>query len=288
MIEVSFFPGCTAHSTGIEYSMSMHAVVEALGLTFKEIEDWNCCGAAAAHSLNNLMGLALPARNIAKAQERELPLAVPCAGCFNAIKRAQFALTNDKDMREKLEDIVGFTYKDNLEVKLLHDIIQEKIGFDNLKKYIKKPLTDLNVVSYYGCAMVREPAVVQMGDYENPLFLDDIVEILGGNALDWSYKTDCCGADLGLSHGKIAKEISNKIADMAVEANADCIMVSCGLCQINLDMRQSGMGRKKIPVFYFTELMGIAMDLPDRNKWWVRHIVNPKPLLKSMNLLKTG
>ena len=283
-MEVSFYPGCTAHSTGIEYSQSLHAVVDVLGLELSEIEDWNCCGAAAAHSMNGLLGLALPARNIAKAQERDLPLAIPCAGCFNAIKRAQNALTNDTAMKSRLEEIVGFKYEGNLEVQLMHEVILERIGLDTLKGFIRKPLTGLKVASYYGCALVRDPEIVQMGDHENPVFLDNLVTLLGGEALDWSYKTDCCGADIALSHGKIAVEIADKITDMAQEAGADCLMVSCGLCQINLEMRQSSKGRKRVPVFYFTELMGIAMDLPNRNKWWGRHIISPRSLLKSRYL----
>lgn len=284
-MEVSFYPGCTAHSTGIEYSMSLHAVVDAMEITLLEIEDWNCCGAAAAHSLNKLLGLALPARNIAKAQKRDLPLAIPCAGCFNAIKRAQYALSNDTEMREKIEEIVGFSYRDDLEVKLMHEVILDQFHLKNLENSIRKPLTGLRVASYYGCALVRSPEVVRMGDYENPVFLDNIVELLGGTAVDWSFKTDCCGADIALSHGKIAREIADRITDSASEAEADCVMVSCGLCQINLDMRQSRRGRKRLPVFYFTELMGVAMDLPHRGKWWGRHIIDPRPLLRSRDLI---
>ena len=283
-MEVSFYPGCTAHSTGIEYSMSLHAVFDELGIELLEIDDWNCCGGAAAHSLSHLLGLALPARNIAKAQVRDLPLAIPCAGCFNAIKKAQHSLSNDPDMRKKLEDIVGFKYKGGLKVTAMHDVVLEQVGLDRVKSYVKKPLSGLKVVSYYGCALVRDPKVVQMGDYENPLFLDNIVTALGGEAQDWSYKTDCCGADLAMTHRNIAVELSDKITGMALEAEADCMMVSCGLCHINLDMGQSGRNGIKIPVFYFTELMGIAMDLPGRDEWWDKHVVSPRVLLRSQNL----
>jgi len=284
-MEVSFYPGCTAHSTGIEYSMSLHAVFNKLGIKLSEIDDWNCCGGAAAHSLSNLLGLALPARNIAKAQVRDLPLAIPCAGCFNAVKRAQYALSNDPDMRKKLEEIIGFKYRGDLDVKAMHDVVLEQVGLDKIKSYIKKPLSGLKVVSYYGCALVRDPRVVQMGDYENPMFLDDIVTALGGEAQEWSYKTDCCGADLAMTHGKIAMEIADKISGMAIEAGADCIMVSCGLCHINLDLKQTGKNETKIPVFYFTELMGIAMDLPGRDEWWGKHIVSPRAIMKFRNFL---
>ncbi len=284
-MEVSFYPGCTAHSTGIEYSQSLHAVLDALGVKLLEIDDWNCCGGAAAHSLSHLLGLALPARNIAKAQGRDLPLAIPCAGCFNAVKRAQYALENDPEMRKTLEDIVGFTYKGTLEVQAMHEVVLHQVGLDKVKSSVNRPLSGLRVVSYYGCALVRDPKVVQMGDYENPLFLDDIVTALSGDAQDWSYKTDCCGADLAMTHGKIATQITDKITGMALEAEADCVMASCGLCQINLDMRQSGANGAKIPVFYFTELMGIALDVPGRDEWWDKHIVDVRPLLRSRNLL---
>ena len=283
-MKVSFYPGCTAHSTGIEYSLSMHAVLDALGIELLEIDDWNCCGGAAAHCLSQLLGLALPARNIARAQLQDLPLAIPCPGCFNAVKRAQNALSNDPAMRGRLEDVVGFEYKGDLEVKAIHNVVMD-VGLERVKEGVKKPLTGLKVVSYYGCALVRDPKVVQMGDYENPMFLDDIVTILGAEAQDWSYKTDCCGADLAMTHGKIAEDIADRITGMAIEAEADCVMSACGLCQINLDMKQTGENDAMIPVFYFTELMGIAMDLPEREEWWDKHIVDVRPLLKSKDLL---
>ncbi|MCK5585452.1 CoB--CoM heterodisulfide reductase iron-sulfur subunit B family protein [Candidatus Bipolaricaulota bacterium] len=285
MAEYSFYPGCTAHSTGLEYSLSLHAVAHTLGIELKEIDDWNCCGGAAARSVSNLLGLALPARNIAKAQERDLPLAIPCPGCFNATKRAQNALSNDPQMRARLEEIVEFQYEPGLDVKSMHEIFLEPDMLSRLSDSLRKPLNGLKVASYYGCALVRHPDIVQMGDHENPVFLDELASALGAEAVDWSYKTDCCGADLAMTHGKIAAEIADNIVAGAIEAGADCLIASCGLCQVNLDMRQTGKRQKKLPTFYFTELMGVALDLPKRNQWWSMHIVNPKPTLK---LLRRG
>jgi heterodisulfide reductase subunit B len=279
-VEYAFYPGCTAHSTGLEYSLSLHAVADALGIELREIDDWNCCGGAAARSVSNLLGLALPARNIAKAQSRDLSLAIPCPGCFNAIKRAQNALSNDPQMRAQLEEIAEFQYESGLDVKSMHEIFLEPDMLKRLGEALKRPLSGLRVASYYGCALVRHPEIVQMGDHENPVFLDELASALGAEAVDWSYKTDCCGADLAMTHGKIAAEIADDIVAGAIEAGADCLMASCGLCQVNLDMRQTGRRQKKLPTFYFTELMGVALDLPKRNQWWGMHIVNPKPTLK--------
>ncbi len=283
-MEVAFYPGCTAHSTGIEYSLSLRAVFDKLGVKFSEIDDWNCCGGAAAHSMSNLLGLALPARNIAQAQKQDLPLVIPCAGCFNAVKRAQYALTNDPEMKQRLEEIIDFQYRGDLDVKALHDVVINMIGLEKVKPHVKRPLTGLKVVSYYGCALVRNPKVVRSGDWENPMFLDDIAGVLGAEPTDWSYKTDCCGADLAMTHGKIAMDIADKLTGWAIEAGADCIICACGLCQINLDMKQTGKNERKVPVFFFTELMGAAMDLEGREEWWDKHIVNPRPLLRRLGM----
>ncbi|MBN1671926.1 MAG: CoB--CoM heterodisulfide reductase iron-sulfur subunit B family protein [Kiritimatiellae bacterium] len=284
--EVSFYPGCTAHSTGLEYSLSLHAVFERLGVKLTEIDDWNCCGGAAAHCLSELLGLALPARNIAQAQKLDLPLAIPCPGCFNAVKRAQHALESDPAKKQQLQRIIGFEYKGGLQVKAMHEVLLEQVGLEKVAGHVRKPLAGLKVASYYGCALVRNPKIVRMGDHENPMFLDELVEALGGRAQDWSYKVDCCGADLAMTHGKIAKDLADKICVGAVEAGADCIMSSCGLCQINLDMKQTGRNSPKIPVLYFTELMGVAFDVPGRNVWWMKHMVDPEPMLRAHGMLE--
>ncbi len=285
-MELSFYPGCTAHSTGIEYSMSLHAVFDALGVKLLEIDDWNCCGAAGAHSINQLLGLALPARNIAKAQKRDLPLAIPCAGCFNYIRKAQVALSEDGPMKQKLEELVGFKYNGKLQIKAMIDVLISQVGLDNVKKHVIQPLTGLKVASYYGCALVRRPEITQMGDHENPVFLDELVECLGGEVMPWSFKTDCCGADLAITHVPMVESMADRIVGMAIEAGANCLMCHCGMCQINLEMRQTGKNGLKLPVFYFTELMGIAMDLPGRDEWWDKHMVKPELTLERLNLVE--
>jgi heterodisulfide reductase subunit B len=284
-VKLSFYPGCTAHSTGLEYSMSLKAVFEALDVDLLEIDDWNCCGGAAAHSLSRLLGLALPARNIKQAQQSDLPLVISCAGCFNAVRKADHALKNDPELKAKLEDAAAFKYTGAVEIRALHEVVTDMLGLDAVKAKVKKPLTGLKVASYYGCALVRNPKVVDMGDHENPTFLDSIAEALGAEPVDWSYKVDCCGADIALTHGGVAIELADKIVDGAREAGANCVMSTCGLCQINLDMRQSGRKGAKIPQFYYTELMGLAFDVGDQDEWWEKHIVDPVPLLERNNLL---
>ncbi len=283
-MEFSYYPGCTSHSTSVEYSLSSEAVLRALGVELLEIEDWNCCGAAAAHSLNRLLSLCLPARNIAKTQERGLPLVVPCAGCFNNLKGAETALKKRGELAGQVEKIVGFKYSNETEILALIDVVVNRIGMEKVKEKVTRPLSGLKVASYYGCALVRNPKITQLDDAENPRYMDRVMEALGATPVEWSYKTECCGADLALTHGGTVVEMVNRIVEMAGEAGADCIACSCGLCQANLEMRQKRKG-EGVSVFYFTELMGLAMGLKGENRWWKKHMSDPTRPLRSLNLV---
>jgi heterodisulfide reductase subunit B len=280
-MKFSYFPGCTIHSTSLEYGLSTDAVFKTLDVELVEIEDWNCCGAAATHSINHLLSLCLPARNIAIAQSTQAgPLVIPCAGCFNMLKRAEHVLKNDEAKRKEIEEIVGFAYQPSFEIKALMDIIVNGIGMERVKEKVKKPLKGLKAACYYGCALVRHPKVTHLDDPENPQSLDRLMKTLGAEPVEWSYKIDCCGADLALTYGDVVKKMVGKIVSMAEEAGAQCLVTSCGLCQANLEMRQES----GFPVFYFTELMGIAFDVEKRDQWWKKHMISPKGLLESLGL----
>jgi len=277
----SYYPGCTDHSSSLEYGLSTHEVFKTLGVELVEIEDWNCCGAAATHSLNRLLSLCLPARNISKAQSSQAgPLVVPCAGCFSYLKRTEYVLRNNEAERKEIEEIVGFTYQPSLEILALMDVILNRIGLVKVQEKVKKPLKGLKPACYYGCALVRHPKITQLDDPENPQYLDRLMKALGADPVEWSYKTDCCGADLAMTYSDVVKKLVGKIVSMAKEAGAQCIVTSCGLCQMNLEMRQD-MG---LPIFYFTELMGVALDVKNQGKWLKKHLINPKGLFESLQL----
>ena len=280
-MKFSYFPGCTDHSTSYEYGRSTEAVLKALSAEVLEIEDWNCCGAAATHSINHLLSLCLPARNIAIAQKTGAgPLVIPCAGCFNMLKRVEYALKHDEAKRKEIEEIVGFTYEPSFELLALMDVMVNRIGLETIRKNVKNPLKGLKAACYYGCALVRHPKVTQLDHPENPQMLDRLVKTLGAEPVKWSYKNDCCGADLALTYGNVVRKMVGKIVAMAREAGAQCLVTSCGLCQANLEMRQDA----GLPIFYFTELMGVALDVEKRDHWWSKHMISPKGLLESLGL----
>jgi len=117
-------------------------------------------------------------------------------------------------------------------------------------------------------------------DYENPVHMDSLLEVLGGEAIPWSYKTDCCGASLMMTRTDVVQKLVGRLAAMAREAGADVIVTGCPLCQANLDTRQDGTAGKGVPVLYFTELMGLCLGHPDVKKWFSRHLIDPAPVIR--------
>jgi len=283
-LKVSYYPGCSLHATGKEYDQSVKAVSRALGIELQEVDDWSCCGASSAHMTNFKLSVALPARNIIAAQkDNNRDMMVPCAACFNRFKSAQYHLEGDDALKAEVEGIIGAKYDASVSVRNPIDIIYNDVGLEELGKTVTRKLDGLKPVSYYGCLLLRPPEVCQFDDYENPYMMDGIMSVLGANARNWSCKTDCCGGSLTLTNTQIVVHLVDKLMMMATEAGANCIVTACPICFANLDTRASEKGR--LPAFYFTELIALALGLKGTEEWFKMHNVDPRPLLASLGLL---
>lgn len=282
-MKLSYYPGCSLGSTAKEYDQSARAVGKALGLELEELNDWVCCGATSAHSTNHYLSIALPSQNLALLQKKGQDLAVPCSACFNRVKKADYTLRHDEAMRKEVEKMLEFKFNDQLQVYSLVEAIVKHVGVKEIAKKVKKPLKGLKVVCYYGCLLVRPPEITKFDNLENPMSLDNIAKALGADVINWSYKTDCCGANLGLTSSQMVEGMVGRLLDAAKEAGADALVTACPLCQANLEMRRKEY-QTELPAFYFTELIGLALDLPEVNKWLKLHLIDPRPLLQSLSL----
>ncbi|MGD0276345.1 MAG: CoB--CoM heterodisulfide reductase iron-sulfur subunit B family protein [Syntrophales bacterium] len=281
-MKVSYYPGCSLHGTAKEYDQSVKAVSSALGIELKEVEDWSCCGATSAHATNFKLSVALPARNLMLAEKNAMDVMVPCAACFNRFKMAEHHLKADCALKTELEGIIGGKIQGNIAVRNPMDFIFKDIGLEALAGKVKKKLIGLKPVSYYGCLLLRPPEVCEFDDYENPVILDKILATIGADVKQWSYKTDCCGGSLTISKTDLVVRMVDKLMTMAREADANCVVAACPVCMANLDMRASENVR--LPVFYFTELMALALGLEGPERWFKLHNVDPVPLMNTLGL----
>ncbi len=285
MIKASYYPGCSLHGVAREYNESTEAVAGKLDINLAELDDWNCCGASSAHATSDELAMALPARNLRLADKAGMDLVVPCAACYSRLKSAEKKLLSD-DGVEGIAD----KFQGGFQVKHLVDFLWENVTEDEILSKITRPLTGLSVVCYYGCLITRPPRTTGVADADNPESMDNLMKTVGADVRDWSYKTDCCGAGHVLTLPHVAQQMIKKILDMALEAGAEAIASGCPMCQSNLDRTQEDISRDtgtkyNIPIFYFTELMGLAFGDKSAEKWLSRHIVDPRPLLKQKGLI---
>lgn len=284
-MNVSYYPGCSLDGTAREYGESVEAIFKTLGIELQELPDWSCCGSSSAHVSNDKLSVSLAARNLHIAEKVGLDLVVPCAACYQRLKVAEKSLLEG----EKVEGI-STAYEGKLAVKHVADFLWENAGDSVISKKVKKPLTGLKPVCYYGCLTTRPPKITDAARPEDPRSMDYIVKSLGAEVHNWSYKTDCCGGNLILTNPHIAWKLVQKLLDMSIEAGANCIAVSCPMCFSNLDSPQKEISQATgtqyhVPIFYITELMGIAFGDASAEKWLHRHITDPIPLLKQLGLL---
>jgi len=274
MATVSYYPGCSLEGMARDYNDSIHAVCRQLGIDLKELSDWNCCGATAAHSLDHSASIGLAARNLAIADKKGHELVVPCPLCYNRLKTAEKAKSGTGG-KNRIWDLANYMSQDEILA-----VIRSKIS---------TPLTGIKAVCYYGCMSSRPPAVTDAEDCENPTSMDRILESLGVEVISWPYKTDCCGASHAIARPDLVFELVNKLYRMAEAAGANCIAVSCQMCQANLDMYQDKISQTYktyhyLPIFYFTELIGLAVGHGDARSWLSRHFVDPGKLLSQVGL----
>ena len=286
---VAYYPGCSLHSTATEFDKSTRAVCQALDMTLIEPKGWVCCGSSAAHRVDPEEALRLPMENLALIEQSGFSeVTMPCAACFNRHKVAQYEISHDDDQRASIDRELDYKYQDLVHVSTLTETILNHVGTEAVTVRAHNPLTGLRVVPYYGCLLTRPPRVTGAKNPENPTDMDELIAALGAEVLDWSYKTSCCGAAHSLTRPDIVLKLSGSLVDHAREAGADLIAVACPLCHTNLDARQFQMELEEpMPVLYFTQLMALALGLPEKDAALDKNLVDPRPLLMEKGLLAT-
>ena len=274
----AYYPGCSLHSTGAEYDVSFKKVAGKLGIELEEVPGWVCCGTSPAHSASHLLSIALPVKNLSLVEAMSKDVVVTCAACYSRFKFASYEMAHDDKLAEDVKEVVGSSFQNK--VKVLHPLeIFAQIPPDALKANVKENHKEkpLKVVCYYGCLLTRPPKVMQFDDVEYPMTMDKVLENVGYDILDWSYKTDCCGASFALSETDAVLTLTQKILKNAKEVGADAIAVACPLCHANLDTRQLDINAKyntdyNIPIYYFTQLMGLAYGYSPKEMGVNKHL----------------
>jgi heterodisulfide reductase subunit B len=270
----SFYPGCSLERNAYAYLQSTKAIAKPLGIALNELQDWNCCGATEYISLELLPAFALIGRNLAIAEaQAEQNLVAPCSACYINLKKTDHYMGESGALADQVNEALeagGLHYTPgSVNVRHLLDVVVNDIGYDAVRDQVIRPLAGLRVAPYYGCFILR-PEFAGIDNAEYPTILDKLLEALGAEVVDYPVKGQCCGGHMTQISESTSMEMIHYLIKAAADRGADTIATVCPMCQLNLDAFQGDMNRYfktdyRMPVLYFTQLMGLAFGLSPRS-----------------------
>jgi len=291
-MDISYYPGCTLKTKAKNLEDSALVSMEALGVNLIELPRWNCCGGVYSMADDDLVHQLAPVRNLIRVKEEGRDKVVTlCSFCYHTLKRAELLMKNDEEKRGTLNSFMDEEMDYNGEVKAVHllELLRDEIGLENISSKVKVPLTGLKIAPYYGCTLLR-PKEIAIDLTERPSVLGDLMKALGAEAVDFPLTTECCGSYQIVSNPDYALECSWNILSSALRWGADALVLSCPLCDFNLGSKQNDLMHKYsdfkgMPIFYFTQLLAVALGLSPEVCHFELNYGEPEQLLRSKNLL---
>ena len=274
--DFSYFPGCSLATTATESNRSMMEAARILGLNLIELEDWNCCGSSSAQTMCRNLSLGMAARNLSLAPAGR-PLVAMCPRCLHYLRSAQQCLKADPETRTALEEKWGRPIPTDLEIIHFMEVLV-RYGLDRLKANARRSLKGLRFVPYYGCTLARPPRLAKEKYFQGEM--ENILTALGAEPVPDALMHRCCGSFLSATDPEIVTPLVQEILASAKAAKADCLVTACAMCQLNLEIRNTNGA--KIPIFHFSEILALALGADDYEEWFVRHLVDPRPLIKKL------
>ena len=284
-----FYPGCSAESSALEYKTATLAVLEALGAEVETLGDWTCCGASVASVVSDLLGVVLPARNLALAEQAgdgQEVLAV-CSACYTNFRRTSEAVAADPALLTTINqalEVEGLTYQGTVTARHLLDVLANDFGPEAIAVRVQRPLTGLTVAPYYGCQTVRPYS--PFDDDQRPTSMIAILEALGATVHRHPREASCCGTSLIMTKPEVGLGMAGAVLEACEPA--DCIVTVCPMCHMNLDSYQDKvsrlMGRPvRIPVLFLPQLIGLAFGLSESALLFRRHVVPAEAVLARLS-----
>jgi heterodisulfide reductase subunit B len=276
---LSYFPGCSLATTAAESNASLIQSAQILGFNLIELADWNCCGSSSAQTFSQDLSLGMAARNLSLVPAGS-PLVVMCPRCLYYLRRTQSYLKKEPKIRRALEEHWGRGI--TLDLKIMHFLeVLVRYGLDRLRHRALRSLKGLKFFPYYGCTVYRPASMAQEKYYQGEL--ENILTSFGAEPVFAAYTHRCCGSFLSATDPDLVTPLVNEIIASAVTAGAHCLVTACAMCQLNLEIRCTA--KTKIPVFHFSEILALALGAEDYEKWFSRHLVDPRPLLQKLALV---
>ncbi len=257
-MKICYYPGCTLKTQAKQLDRYARASAEALGVEMEEIENWQCCGAVYPMARDEIATKLSAVRALDYAKHRGGKLLTLCSACHNVIKRTNDDMKNDADIRTRANNYLKLDeiYAGETEVVHYLEMLKNIVGFDEIKRRVVKPL-NRKIGAYYGCLLLRPNNVMAFDNPENPTIIEDFIRAIGGTAVTYPFRNECCGAYVSFKNKELTEKRSGMIIKSAKEKGAEMLVTACPLCLYNLQKNTDG----SLPVVYFTELLAEALGV---------------------------
>jgi heterodisulfide reductase subunit B len=275
-----YYPGCSLESSGKAYDESLRAVFRALGVQLTELKDWNCCGATMYMSVDETISLAISARNLALAEQNgSRELIAPCSACYTVLLKTNRFLRDSPELKTKVDRILGEAgLKYDLSVVVRHplDVLVNDIGIEVIALGAKRRLEGVCFAPYYGCQIVRPER--GFDDHEFPTTMDRMFERLGARSAYFPLRSRCCGGMLMTTFPEVCLQLVKDLLECAAENDAQCIVTTCPMCQMNVEAYQQRVNKRfgtsfRVPVLFFTQLLGLALGCSEQELGLQRNLI---------------
>jgi len=291
--EYSFYPGCSSQkgSSASNYLVSVESMCEELDITLNTIPDWNCCSASIGFAGGGeLPRLALSARNIALSEQHNAgqDIVASCAACWLATRETKERLEEDPELMAETNEAlaeIGLDLKNETRIRHMVEVLVEDIGYEEIGKHVTRPLEGMKIAGYVGCQTNR-PFGIEGESFENPKYLDKLIETMGAEAVDdYDKKVSCCGGALAFSEPEKSQALIKDIIESAYDGGAEMIVTPCPVCQMNVEIYQGQINQKygtkfDMPVAYYSTLMSVAYGKDGKQSGLDGHVVRAKKLEK--------
>ena len=262
------YPGCVMPTEQYAYEMSIREVFPLLDIKLVDLKGFSCCGEP-IKSVNQMLSLALSARNIALAEKEGHDIFAPCPMCHLALTESKRILDLDPKMKEKINNFLSdeqLVYSGNVEIVSILDLLHDIVGIEKIKKLAKKPLKDLKVATHYGCHLIRPSEIGRPDDSENPQKMENILKAIGAKPIDYPEKLDCCGGLLTTNLPESALTKTGQKLQKVQEQGFDAFIDTCPWCHRQYDSKQTKAGetvaaKLEVPVLYLTQILGISFGI---------------------------
>ena len=260
-MKYSYFPGCTLRTKARDLDAYARVSARALGFELEEIDNWQCCGGVYPLGSDEIATKLSSVRALNQAKEKGQDLVTLCSACHHVIKRVNDDMKNVEDIRTRANNYMKLEEPYAGETEVLHflEVLRDRVGFDELKKKVVKPLTGRKIGAYYGCLLLRPGKIMAFDNPENPTIIEDFIRAIGATPVVYPYRNECCGGYISLKEKDMSRNMCNNIMDSAAGFGAEMLITACPLCLYNLN--KSGNG--KLPVHYFTELLAEALGVKE-------------------------